>query len=230
MSQPDRARADALVESLLRPLDRVEPVLRNTRSRPRGMPLMVGVAVAAAVVIGGAAIAATGWGPLAGIGAAERPATPADEISPAVVAQLRAVAMPRSAPDSPVGEWLFTEARLLGTLPDGDKVYVVPTAKAKLCIVVASSTASCSDPVTHDNPITMTTSDAGPTAPPVVWGVTTDDVTAVSFTAAGTPVSVPVRNNFYAWQGSPNRTLRSVSSATVTFADGSTTRWPDRES
>ena len=230
MNDFDAARADALLESLLRPLDRVEPVRRNSGSRSRRVPLIVGFSVAAAVVIGGAAIAATGWGPLSGIGAAERPATPEDEISPAVVAQLRAVAMPRSAPESPVGEWLFTEARLLGTLPDGDKVYVVPTSKAKLCIVVATSTASCSDPVTRDNPITMTTSDAGPSAPPVVWGVTTDDVTAVSFTATGNPVSVPVRNNFYAWQGSPNQTLRFVSSATVTFADGSTTQWPDRGS
>lgn len=230
MNESDATRADALVESLLRPLDRVEPVRRNTRSRSRRAPLIVGFVLAAAVLIGGAAIAATGWGPLAGIGAAERPATPEDEISPAVVAQLRIAAMPRSAPDSPVGEWLFTEARLLGTLPGGEKVYVVPTTKAKLCIVVATSTASCGDPVTRENPITMTTSDSGPNAPPVVWGVTTDEVTAVSFTAAGTQVSVPVRNNFYAWQGSPNQTLRRVSSATVTFADGSTTQWPDRGS
>ncbi len=230
MSQSDRARADALVESILRPLDRVEPVRRRARSRPRRAPLIVALAVAAAVVIGGAAIAATGWGPLAGIGAAERPTTPEDEISPAVVAQLRASAMPLSAPDSPVGEWLFTEARLLGTLPDGDKVYVVPTAKAKLCVVVAGSTASCSDPVTPDNPITMTSSDVGPTAPPVVWGVTTDDVTAVSFDVGGKPVTVPVRDNFYAWQGSPSQTLRYVSTATVSFADGSTTTWPDRGS
>lgn len=230
MNESDAARADQLVESLLRPLDRVEPVRRTARSRRRRAPLLVALAVAAAVVIGGAAIAATGWGPLAGIGAAERPVTPEDEISPAVVAQLRASAMPRSAPDSPVGEWLFTEARLLGKLPDGHEVYVVPTAKAKLCIVVAGSGASCSDPVTRDDPITMTTRDSGPSAPPVVWGVTTDDVTAVSFTVGGTPVSVPVRDNFYAWQGSPDQTLRSVSSAIVTFADGSTTRWPDRGS
>jgi hypothetical protein len=180
---------------------------------------------ALALVVVGSAISgvaiAGAWDPLAGIGAADRPAEPTDALSAAAKEQLRRSDLPAGSIDQ-IGTRLVDEARMLGELPDGTKVYALPTSKDKLCIVAAERASSCHDPVTHDRPITFTISKVGPLSPHVIWGATADDVVSVSFVVAALPVTVPVRNNFFAWEGQPTAKLATVSSAIVTFADGTT--------
>jgi hypothetical protein len=79
------------------------------------------------------------------------------------------------------------------------------------------------DPLTRERPATVTIMRASPTSGPVVYGAAIDGVTSVSFKVGGIPVTLPVRNNFYAWQGSPEQAQTPISAVTVTFADGSTT-------
>jgi hypothetical protein len=122
---------------------------------------------------------------------------------------------------SPIGPRLVDQTRLLGELRDGRKVYAVPTSKGKLCILVAGFGESCSDPLTRERPITLTISKVGPGSPHVIWGAVADDVVSVSFDVGGQPVTVPVENNFYAWEGQPTARLHRVSAAIVTFSDGS---------
>jgi hypothetical protein len=209
------------VVALLAPLARVEPVRRRTRSRHRRAVVGATGLAFAAILVGGAAVAATSWGPLAGIGAAERPARPTDTLPPAVLAQLRADERPPGTGPDRIGRRLVDQARLLGSLPDGHNVYAVPTTTNRLCIVVANLTESCGDALTHARPITFTVVEPGPGVPPVVWGATANNVASVDFQIGVEDVTAPVHNNFYAWQGTVAQAQASVSKATVTFTDGS---------
>jgi hypothetical protein len=121
---------------------------------------------------------------------------------------------------------LIDQARLLGTLPDGTKVYALPSSKGKLCVAVALRAESCSDALTHAHPITEIVMEAGPGTPPVVYGATTNNVASVSFLVGGQPVTVPVHDNFYVWEGSPEQATLPVLSATVTFSDGTSPTRP----
>jgi hypothetical protein len=209
------------VVSLLAPLARVEPVRRRTRSRHRRAAVAATGLAFAAILVGGAAVAATSWGPLAGIGAAERPAKPTDTLPPAVLAQLRADERPPGSGPDPIGRRLVDQARLLGTLPDGHDVYAVPTTYNRLCIVVATLAETCGDALTHARPITFTLIEPGRGAAPVVWGATANDVASVRFQIGGQDVTATVHNNFYAWQGTVAQAQAPVSKTTVTFTDGS---------
>jgi hypothetical protein len=210
-----------LIVSLLAPLDRIEPVERGaTRRHPRGFVLATAVLLAALVIVG-VALAAS-WGPLSGIGAADHPARPSDAVSARAAAQLHHAELPPSDPVDQIGSFLVDQARLLGTLPDGSKVYAVPSSKDKLCVVVASRANECAAPLTHERPITLAIMREGPGVGPIVFGATIDDVASVSFEVGGESVMLPVNNNFYAWQGSPSQAQAGISPVTVTFADGST--------
>jgi hypothetical protein len=166
------------------------------------------------------------WDPLAGIGSADRPAEPTDTLSAAVKEQLRAHESSWPGGMSQLGDRLVDQARLLGELPDGRKVYAVPTSKGALCLLEADSASvageACYPPLTRAAPITWLISKVGPSAPLLIWGATTDDVISVSSKVAGQAVTVPVENNFYVWVEEPTATLGSVSPATVTFTDGTT--------
>jgi hypothetical protein len=186
---------------------------------------VIAVAVVVVLGVGGVAVAAS-WDPLSAIGAADRPAEPTDSLSPAVIEQLRRNEFSPPGWISPIGTRLADQARLLGELPDGHKVYAVPTSKGKLCILVAGSGESCSDPLTRERPITLTISKVGPGSPHVIWGAAADDVVSVSFEVGGQPVTVPVENNFYAWEGQPTARLAGISDATVRFSDGSSAPAP----
>jgi hypothetical protein len=142
-------------------------------------------------------------------------------MSAEVVAQLRAFEDRPPGFVSAIGDILDGQARLLGQLPSGHKVYAVPSSKGKLCIITERG-GGCSDPLTRERPITFEISKVGPGSPHVIWGVTADDVVSVSFEVAGQPVTVPVVNNFFAWEGQPTARLAGVSPAFVTFSDGST--------
>lgn len=214
---------DDFVISLLAPLDRVEPVQRNESHRRRRGTRITALAVLVVIGAGIAGVAiADSWRPLSGIGAVDRPAKTTDTVSPAVAAQLKSDEQPPGTGVDPIGKRLVDQARLLGALPDGHRVYAVPSSKGKLCIVLASRSESCGDALTHDRPITLTIEQAGPGISPVVFGATTDDVLSVSFTIGGESVTAPAHHNFFAWEGSPSQAQQGVSSATVTFADGTT--------
>lgn len=198
------------------------PRLDHAVRRRRWRPSIIVVVAILVLVLGGAAVAGS-WNPLSAIGSADRPAEPKDELGPDVIEMLRRaqVVVPPGG-FSAIGTRLVEEARLLGKLPNGDKVYALPTSKGKLCIVVALRTESCSDPLTPEHPITFTISKVGPSSPHVVWGATADDVVSVSFTIAGEHVTVPVEGNLYAWEGAPTKRFSHGSALSVTFSDGST--------
>ncbi|HLA13683.1 MAG TPA: hypothetical protein VJZ25_01545 [Gemmatimonadaceae bacterium] len=190
--------------------------------RSRWKPPIIALAAVFVLGVGGVAVAAS-WGPLSAIGAADRSAEPTDTLSPAAKEQVRKHEI---SPDGVIGTRLVDEARLLGELPDGRKVHVVPTSKSNLCIVVAEGGGSCYEPLSRAEPITFTVSKAGPGAPHVIWGAATDDVISVSFELGGHPVTVPVEGNFYAWEGQASETMKGVSPVTVTFSDGTTQQAP----
>ena len=192
------------------------PELQPPRRR-RWKPPIVALAVVFVLAVGGVAVAAS-WDPLLMIGAADRPAEPTDTLSPAAKEQLRENEMPGGV----IGTRLVDRARLLGELPNGRKVYAVPTSKGKLCLYVDDSAESCSDPLTRERPMTFTASKVGPNAPHVIWGAAADEVVSVSFTVAGEAVTVPVKNNFYVWAGQPTATMQLGATTAVTFSDGTT--------
>ena len=196
------------------------PPLNPSALRRRWKPPIIALAVILVLGVGGVAVAAS-WDPLSAIGAADRPAEPTDTLSAAVIEQLRKNEFSPPGWISPIGSRLVDQARLLGELPDGQKVYAVPTSKGKLCILVAEYAESCGDPLTRARPITLTIAKAAPGAPHVIWGATADAASvSVSFEVGGQPVTVPVENNFYAWEGQPTARLGGVSPAVVTFSDG----------
>ena len=202
----------------------VEPELRQlgvSAPRRRWKPSIVALAVTVVLGVGGVAVAAS-WNPLSGIGSANRPAEPTDSLSPDAKELLRRMFEPRAGRTDAIGSLLVDQARLLGELPDGHAVYAAPTSKGKLCIYVAESGVSCGEPLTRAEPITQAMLKSGPGEPLVIWGATTDDVVSVSFEVGGQPVTAPVENNFYAWEGQPTATLSGVSPATVRFSDGTT--------
>jgi hypothetical protein len=210
------------IVSLLAPLNRVEPIEHKaTRHHPRSFVIATALLLAALVIVG-VALAAS-WGPLSGIGAADHRARPSDAVNAQAAAQLRQAELRPSDPVDQVGSFLVDQARLLGALPDGSKLYAVPSSKDRLCVVVASRAGECGFPLTHARPIMGAIMREGPAVGPVVYGVTIDEVVSVSFEIGGESVTLPVRNNFYAWQGSPSQAQTPISPITVTFANGSTT-------
>jgi hypothetical protein len=215
----ESSRQDDLVRTILAPLARVEPVtLQEGRRHRRRRTVLVVAVAAAAIGLAGAAIA-SGVGPFPGISAADHPARPSDTPGSAVVDQLRADELPAGDPLDQIGSRRVGSARLVGTLPSGRRVYLVPTSKGKVCVVVARLAESCGDALTRESPITFTVVDRGQGEPAVAYGVALDGVASVSFKAGGRAVTVPVRDNFFVYEA-PSGT--SFSPPMVTFADGTT--------
>jgi hypothetical protein len=132
----DAARQEEqLVTSLLAPFERIEPVTLRARRRTRRRRFLAYSVLAIAIIVSGVALAGP-LNPLGGIGAADHPQTPSDVLDEGVQAQLRADLAPPGGVDQ-IGGRLTASARLVGTLPSGKKVYVVPTSKGRLCVVVA---------------------------------------------------------------------------------------------
>jgi hypothetical protein len=210
---------DEVLRSILAPLARVEPVtLREPRRRRRRRTALVLAGAVVAIILAGAAIA-SGVGPFPGISAANHSARPSDALGPAVIDQLRTDEPPGGDQLDQVGSRRIGGARLVGTLPSGRRVYLVPTSKGKLCVVVARLAESCGDTLTREAPITFTIVDQGQGVPAVGYGVALDGVVSVSFEAGGRAVTVPVRDNLFVYEA-PSGT--SFSPPSVTFADGTT--------
>jgi hypothetical protein len=221
---------ELLVRSLLEPLDRVEGVRRRTGQAPRPKRAVALLALVAFAVVGVAVAAAADWGPVSGIASVDHPATSGDGLGRDVLEQLRSDELPAgSGAVDQIGKRIESSARLVGTLPDGRRLYVVASSNGKLCVVAALLAESCSDRLTPDAPITFTIVRNGLGSRPLAYGVAMDGVVSVSFSVGGTSVTLPVRNNAFAYEGDPYRGPAShagpsFSAPSVTFADGRTLR------
>jgi hypothetical protein len=211
-------RQEELVRRLLAPLDRVEPVALVSNDRGRRRRLSLAVVLACVLAAGGLAAAAVS-GPLSGIFSVDHPRLAGDVLDPATAAMLKS----DESPGDRIGARLVDRSRLLGTLPMGRRVYLVPTSKGRLCVVVARLAESCGDPLTQTAPVTFTVVDpdrSGGGEGPVAYGVARDGVVSVSFAVDGRRETVPVHHDLFAFQG--RAADRSFSAVTARFADGKT--------
>jgi len=215
----DAARQEEqLVTSLLAPFERIEPVTLGARRRTRRRRLLVYAVLAVAIITSGVALAGS-LNSLRGIGAADGPQTPSDALDASVQAQLRADLVPPGGIDQ-IGGRLTGSSRLMGTLPSGRKVYVVPTVKGRLCVVLAGLAESCGSPLSQEEPVTFTTVWGHPGEPAYAYGVARDGVESVSFNAGARRVTVPVEHNLFAYETEPRNSPAAFGAITVTLADG----------
>jgi hypothetical protein len=181
--------------------------------------LVAAIAVGALAGVG-VAIAAS-LGAFDGISAAQHPATAADKLDPGVAASIAA--------DKTLGIDTAT-ARFITQFADGARIYVVATKTGALCVVAErlpnndgrndASATGCGSPLSQSQPTTAQSFQPNEGTPPISWGIALDSVTAVSFeTADGSEVTVPVKNNVWAYEG---KGLGEIGPITVHFDDGST--------
>ncbi len=211
---------EALVTSLLAPLQHVQPVTLGARRRKRRRRLLCYAIIAAGIVVTGVATADS-LNPLSGIGVADHPRTPADALDDDVQAQLRADLVPPGGIDQ-IGGRLTDSSRLVGVLPSGKRVYVVPTKKGRLCVVLAGSAESCGSPLTQEEPVTFTIVWDHPGERAYAYGVARNGVESVSFNAGAKRVTVPVEHNFFAYETEPRDSPPGIGAVTVTLAKGTT--------
>ena len=215
----DRAlQEEQLVTSLLGPFERMEPVTLDARRRSPRRRLLVYAALAVALIVSGLALAGS-LNPLRGIGAADHAQTPGDALDGSVQAQLRADLAPHGGVDQ-IGGRLTGSSRFVGTLPSGRRVYLVPTTKGRLCVVVAGLAESCGSPLTQEEPVTFTTVWEHPGEPAYAYGVARDGVQSVSFNAGARRVTVPVEHNLFAYESEPRDSPAGFGAITVTMVDG----------
>jgi len=196
---------------------------------PRWRPILVAAVVVAALVGVGVAIA-DGLGAFNGISATQHPPTSADKLDPALVAAINAENAAGGGPAGTEGQLLPDSARFVGQLADGARIYAVATSAGQLCVLAERLPASnattaegaaamgCGSPLTQHQPTTIASFKANEQTPTISWGIALDTVTAVSFTSGGQEVTVPVKNNVWAYEGDNS----AIDSLTVHFSDGST--------
>jgi hypothetical protein len=187
--------------------------------RRRWRPVSVAAVVVAALVGVGVAIAA-GFGAFNGISAAQHPPTAADKLDPAVAASI-------AANDNPLG-LEADSARFVTQLADGVRIYAVATKTGELCALAErlpnnngkndAAAMGCGSPLAQSQPTTAASFQTNEATPPISYGIAIDSVTAVSFMAGGQEVTVPVKNNVWAYEGNNS----AIGSLTVHFNDGST--------
>ena len=196
-----------------------EPRRRVATRRPRVRPALVVAVAALAFVVAGVAIA-DGLGAFDGIGAAQHPRTGADVIDPATWDAIEHGSMP-----IPRG-LLFDTARRVGQLPGGQNVYVIARSgdNDNLCVVVgpAQPESTCHSSLTRRRPTTVLV-DAQDPKHRIVFGVALDGVTAISFAANGRNITVPVKDNLWAYRTENWQALTAPQlSLTAHFANGTT--------
>jgi hypothetical protein len=182
----------------------------------RWRPVLVAAVVVTALVGVGVAIAA-GFGAFNGISAAQHPPTAADKLDPAVAASI-------ASSDNSLG-LEADSARFVTQLADGVRIYAVATKTGELCVLAErlpnnngkndAAAMGCGSPLTQSQPTTGQSFQANEATPPINYGIALDSVTAVSFMAGGQEVTVPVKNNVWAYEG-------AIGSITAHFKDGST--------
>ncbi len=194
----------------------------NPRQRPsshglrRVRPLLV-AAVAVAALAGAGLAIADGLGAFTGISAAQNTQVGADVLPAgiaAIVQQANAKAgSPALLPDT---------ARVLGTMPDGSKVYGLTNSNGDLCLF-GEAGGGCGPPLSQSQPTTF--SIAWPTTADtlIVSGVAIDGVTSISFNVepGGNEVTVPVTHNVWIYKEATSQ-VPEAHCMVAHFADGAT--------
>jgi hypothetical protein len=211
---------DARLDDLLAPLRRLEPVELRERQARRWRPV-VAVAVAVFALAGTGVAIADGLGAFNGIGAAQHPQSPAD-VSPQIPAWLQ-----ESCADEPFYTDLChlvpDSSRLVGQLPGGDKLWVVASTRGNLCVVVESDGAGCGSALSSSQPTTAIVENRT-MSEMLAYGVALDGVTSVSFTVRGEEVTVPVKDNVWAYEQASS--AYEIQDLVAHFADGRTVALP----
>jgi hypothetical protein len=214
---------DTRIAKLLAPLGRLEsvPFARPESKGRRWLqkPVLVTAVATLALALTGVAIA-DGLGAFDGITAAQHPQSAADALDPASLAFLQ-----RSC--SGLGQAPFytdmchlipDSTRLVGQLPSGLKVFVLAATRGDLCVLVEDHVVSCGRALSASSPTTdVDLNDTGNDF--VTYGVARDGVTAVSFIVDGQQVTVPVKDNVWAYE--ERSTAGDGKCLTVHYADGS---------
>jgi hypothetical protein len=189
--------------------------------------LVLGAAVGVAALAGAGIAIAAGFGAFSGISAAQRPQTPADRINPALLAEINSANSARGSD----GQLLADSSRLVRRLPGGTGIYAVSTADGQLCVLGTglagsntgmggASAMGCGSPLTQTQPTTMGSFKANGGTPTVNWGIALDHINALSFHLADDDLTVPVKDNVWAYQGPSPRNAQSV---VVHYDDGTST-------
>jgi hypothetical protein len=193
-----------------------------------------GVLVVAVVV---AALAGVGVGIASGFGAFDRrpgvfsgfsasqhEQADTSMLPPALVAQIKDMNDQHAKISSSLPQLLPNTARVLGTLPNGSKVYGLADTRGDLCLVGAV-VGGCGPPLSKKQPITFGAANEAPTtgATFTAEGVAIDGVTSVSFTPTpgdGKEVTVPVKHNVWVYE-EPDTHADGAHCITTRLADGS---------
>lgn len=193
-------------------------LLSTVRPERGWRPALVAAALVVALALASVAIA-DGFGAFNGISAAQRPQTAADRLDASDLPPVCNNGSPIAAQD-PFCHLIFDSARVLSRLPDGGKLWVVTDTKGDLCVLLQQGAASCNTGLTPSQPTTITSAEPNDETQPISWGITLDDVAAVSFPVSGHEVTVPVNNNVWFYQGDDS----GLASMTIHFRNGSTVR------
>jgi hypothetical protein len=122
--------------------------------------------------------------------------------------------------------------RFLTQLRDGARIYAVARADGGLCSIGESLPGPtgptkekgkpteiwCNMQLSQKRPTTWADFGATWSGLPFTWGLALDNVTSVSFVAGGRKLTLPVKNNVWAYGGGKSE----LTAVTVHFADGST--------
>ena len=208
-------------------------VRRARLPRRRWRPVLVTVAVVAALAAAGVAVAA-GLGAFHGLSAAQHPRTSADVLGRRARVDVKKLnawnarlqkrfnaydVAHGKAPHKPL-RILPDTTRLIGRLPlpGLGNAYAAADTLGSLCIVFEGGIATCTLPFSRSSPALTIEAPwwgAGVWSP-VGYGVVMDGITAVSFTSRSRKVTVPVEHNLWYFVG-PNSAGRSL---TLHYADG----------
>jgi hypothetical protein len=181
------------------------------------------LAIAATLVVGGAALAqTTPFHPIASfqnlIGA-QRATTPNDALPPALRKRFASMN---------VSGIHLDQFRLMARRPDGKRIYAAPRDDGSLCLIVAlgasGGAVGCGPKLGRTVPLTAIIATGFAGAGAVLAGLARDDVRAVVITAQGVPVRIPVSNNAFFYVGAPFTGLENHFIAEL--RDGSAVAYP----
>ena len=108
-------------------------------------------------------------------------------------------------------------------LGDGVRIYAVATTTGDLCALAErlpnnngnndAAATGCGSPLTQTEPTTIASFQANESTPTISYGITLDNVAAVSFLAAGQEVTVRVKDNVWAYEATIRRSAPSLSNS-----------------
>jgi hypothetical protein len=179
----------------------------SVASRNAVAVLVMALAVAATLSVAAGQVIAEGIGPFNGISAAQHPRGPADALDPTVARFLR-----RS-----MSGIVLDSARLVRRWPNGRRIYVATDAHHELCVVFELA-MGCGPHLTRTHATTIATFRRSSGSKPESYGVALDGVTSVSFETGRGVVTVPVKDNAWAYEGQSS----VLQSARIHFINGTT--------